>query len=224
MPAGRATVRRRPEVVCRQTCAGDQPGGHRIRVPHVAGLELVAPPHRPRDSGDRVEEPARDPRIAGEPVGPADRRAEIRDAPTAPAANLVAKQPPPADVAAPDGARGDHAPVLSVSVRRGRDFDRVAIAVELNNECRVIELASWPMLARGLDGFEDPTVEPDAVTTRAQGNPIEIGGRCARCVHGHLQDSPAERRSSSALSRRARADRPHNQACRGASSGPSRNV
>lgn len=67
-----------------------------------------------------------------------------------------------------------------VSVRRGRDLDRVAIAVELNDERRVIEVASRPSPARGFDGFEDPAVEANAVTTRAQGNPMEIGGRCAR--------------------------------------------
>jgi hypothetical protein len=113
-------------------------------------------------------------------VRPADRRAEIRDGPTAPTADLVAKQAQPAEVAAPHSARGDHASVRLVSVRRGRDLDRVAIAFELNDERCVIEVASWPMLARGFDGLEDTAVETDAVTTRAEGNPIEVRGCRAR--------------------------------------------
>jgi hypothetical protein len=43
----------------------------------------------------------------------------------------------------------------------------------------VIEVASWPMPACGFDRFEDPTVVADAVTARAEGNPIKIGC-CAR--------------------------------------------
>jgi hypothetical protein len=88
-------------------------------VPHLAGLELVAPPHGRRDYVDGIEEPTGDPRVAGEQVGPADRRAEVRDGPTAPAADLVAKQAQPADAAAPDGARGHHASVRLVASGEG---------------------------------------------------------------------------------------------------------
>jgi hypothetical protein len=40
----------------------------------------------------------------------------------------------------------------------------------------VIEIASLPMLARGLDGLEDPAVGGDGVPTCAERNPIQING------------------------------------------------
>ena len=78
--------------VGRQTRGGDEPGDHRVRVPHLARLELVASPHRRRHARDEVAQPACDPRIAGQSAGLADRRAEIRDGPSTPAADLVAEK------------------------------------------------------------------------------------------------------------------------------------
>ena len=164
----------------------DQPGGHRVRVPHLAGVELVASPHGPGDGRDEGEEPAGVSRTAGEPAGPADRLDEIRDGPAAPAADLVTKQAQPADRAAPDGARSDHSSARLVGVRRGRDLDRVALAVVIDDERCVVEVASWPMLTGGFDGLEDAAVEADAVTTRAERDPIQVHGCRVRGLHCRL--------------------------------------
>ena len=96
-PTRSPTVRWRPEVVGRQARGGDEPGDHRVRVPHLARPELVASPHGRRHGRDEVAEPACDPRIAGQPARRTDSRAEIRDGPIAPAADLVAEEAQPAE-------------------------------------------------------------------------------------------------------------------------------
>jgi hypothetical protein len=150
----------------------------------------------------------RDARLAAEPAGPANRIAEIRNRPAAPAADLVAKHAQAAEAATPDGAGGNHAATRPVSVRRRRDFDRVAIAIQLDNERRVIEVAALPMLPRGVNGLEDAAVEADGVTTSAERNPIQIHGCRAQRLHRCREASPAERRSASGLAHTASADCP----------------
>jgi hypothetical protein len=46
----------------------------------------------------------------------------------------------------------------------------------------VVEVASAPTLARGFDGLEDPAVEADGVTTRAERDPIQIDRGWKRCL------------------------------------------
>jgi hypothetical protein len=183
-PPRSATARWRLEVAGREGCAGDQPGDHGVRIPHLARTELVASPHRNRDSRDEVEQPARGSSITGQPRRSADRLGEIRNGPTPPAAELIAKQPQPAEVATPHGTGGNDTSTRLVGVRRRREFDRVAIAGQRDDEHRVIEVASRPMPTRGFDGLEDPPVEANGATPRAEGNPKQIHGGCSRCVHG----------------------------------------
>ena len=148
----------------------------------------------------QVEEPAGHPGVAGKPAGGADRLGEIRNRAATPAADLIAKQAQPADVAAADGARGHHPSTRLITVRRRRDFDRVAIAVQADDERRVIEVASWPMSARGLNGLEDPAVEANAVTTRPERNPM-LGKRAGRryamsATNNELSPTPCRTASS----------------------------
>ena len=46
LPPGRAPVAGRLEILRRQPGGGDDPGDHRVRVPHLPGVHLVAAPHR----------------------------------------------------------------------------------------------------------------------------------------------------------------------------------
>lgn len=96
-PPGSAAPRRWAQSCRREARVGDQPGDHGVRVPHVAGPQLVAPPHGGRDGRDEVDQSACDPRIGGELVRSPGRFAEIGDRAVAPAANLVAKQAQPPD-------------------------------------------------------------------------------------------------------------------------------
>jgi hypothetical protein len=195
-PTRSATVRWRTKLVCRQPCASRQPGGHRVRVPHLARVEFIASPYRRGHGRGEVEKPASDRGIVAQPARASHRLAEIRNRPAAPTADLVAKQAQPADVAAPDGARADHAPARLVGVGRRRELDRVATAIQFDDERRVVEVASLPMAPRRIDGLEDPAVEAHGVTARAERDPIQIhgcGGRAHHQAHGRTATSGGHR-------------------------------
>jgi hypothetical protein len=138
--------------------------------------------------------------VACHPAGRTHRLAQVRDRAAAPAADLVAKEAQPADEAAPDGAGGYHSATGLVGVRRRSDLDRVAIASQLDDEGRVVEIAPWAIPARGVEGLENATVEPDGrVTTRAQRNPIGISR--SRLT---LQNAPGRTRTCDPRLRRPR--------------------
>jgi hypothetical protein len=121
-----------------------------------------------------VEQPSADPRIVGEPPWPAGRLIEIRNGPAAPAAHLVAKHAQPADVAAPHGTRCNHASTRLVIVRRRRDFDRVAITVQLDDERCVIEVALLPTLAGGFDDSRLLSRVERAALPDPESRPVEV--------------------------------------------------
>ena len=129
----------------------------------------------------------------------------IRNRPATPAADLIAKQTQPADVAAADGTRANHASTRLVERPAKARLRSLSIAVQLDDERCVIEVASLPMLARGFDGLEDPAVEPDGMTTRAERNRTQIHGCCVGCPHRCRECSPPEPRSASGLARTASA-------------------
>ena len=89
VPTGSAAMRGWPQVVRGQARSGYEPGNDGVRVPHVAGPELVTPPHGRRHGGGQVEQTAGDPRVVGELLGAPDRGPEIRDGSAGPAADLV---------------------------------------------------------------------------------------------------------------------------------------
>jgi hypothetical protein len=171
------------QIVCGQARAGDQPGGDGVRVPHLAGPQLVTSPHGPGHALDEVEEAANHANVAREAAGPAHRVAEIRNRSATPAANLVAEQTPAAQAATANCARADHASAGLVGVRRGRDLDRVAIAVELDDKRRVVEVTALPTLKRGFDGLEGQAVEANRMSPCTERNPIQIHGCDGRGVH-----------------------------------------
>jgi hypothetical protein len=79
-------------------------------------------------------------------------------------------------VAAPDGARAHDTSTGLISVRRWREFDRVATSGQLDNEHCVVESASRPMPPRGFDGLEGPPVEADEAAARSERNPVQVYG------------------------------------------------
>ena len=53
----------------------------------------------------------------------------------------------------------------------------------------MVGIASLATLTRDFDGLEDPAVEADGVTARAERNPIQVDSRCAR-LHATLKTRP----------------------------------
>ena len=101
---------RKGDVLDRQARARNQPGDDRVRVPHVAGLELVSPPHGRRDSGYELEQAMSGLWIISHAHGAGDRFVDVWDRSARPAADVVAEESQGTCEAAADGAFGDDAP------------------------------------------------------------------------------------------------------------------
>src|SRR5690606_4052764 len=79
-----------------------------------------------------------------------------------PAPHLVAKQPELPDARVADGAFHDHAPGGGVRVRtRPGDLDGETTLGQAHLQRSVIEVAPWPALEPGGDGFVHAAVQPD---------------------------------------------------------------
>jgi hypothetical protein len=90
--------------------ARDQPRDQRIRVPHLAGSKLVAPPDRRWRTGHEVENAPRENRIVCQPLWAVDGLVDVGDQTSPPAPILVAEDPQGSSPAAADGAFRDDAP------------------------------------------------------------------------------------------------------------------
>jgi hypothetical protein len=64
------------------------------------------------------------------------------------------------------------------------------------------------MLARSFDRLEDLAVEAHGMTTRAERNPMQIDGGCARYIHCRLEAWRLPGSSASEVGRTANADGP----------------
>ena len=103
-PARGATVGGRADLAGVMTAPGQQPGGERVRVPHVPGALLVASPGERRELGDEVEQRPCSPGH-GETPGAVDGRGSIDDRAARPSVDLVAEQPRPSQGRQPTGPR-----------------------------------------------------------------------------------------------------------------------
>lgn len=117
--------------------AGDQPGDDGVGVPHIAGLELVAAPHRPRYLGGQSQDAHSMVRVGAEALRTLDRFDEIRDAAVAPAADLVTEQPKPSRAAHPDRALGNNTAFRSALVPHG------SISITYRSAPSVTSSAEW---------------------------------------------------------------------------------
>ena len=91
-PARCPPMGRKVDLLDRQAGARDQPGDDRVRVPHVARLELVSPPHGRRHGGNELEHAMRRLWIISHAHGAGDRFVDVWDRSARPAADLVAEE------------------------------------------------------------------------------------------------------------------------------------
>jgi hypothetical protein len=76
--------------------ARDQPGDHRVRVPHVTGLEVIAAPHGRWYLRDEIEHPLCASSFVGQTPRAVNGLVDVGDSSVAPAPYLVAEDPKPA--------------------------------------------------------------------------------------------------------------------------------
>ena len=181
MPAWRASTGRGLDRLSGEAAARDQPGDHRVRVPHLAGGQLVATPHRRRNGGNQIQYPPRDIRVVRQSLWTFYRFVDIWDSAATPAAYLVAEDPQSAHPAASDRTFCDHATLEPIAVAHRRLLDHKPPLRHTHLECRVVEVAAWPAPERSRHSLEHTAVPPHGVTAGTERQPVKInpalGGR-----------------------------------------------
>src|SRR4029453_15767303 len=103
IPPGSAASGRWLDGVDVEVGAHDQPRDQRVRVPHLAGGDLVAAPPRCRPLRDELEEPLGDGVVLRQPLRTGDGLLDVGDHAVAPTADFVAKEAEGAREPRPDG-------------------------------------------------------------------------------------------------------------------------
>jgi hypothetical protein len=176
-PAGRG-----PDCLHGQAALGQQPGDHRVGVPHLARPQLVAAPDRAGQAANQLQQATGLERIVAEELRAGDRLVGVGDAPVAPAADLVAEHPPAAHPVAGHRALDEHAARWAVAIGdRPAVLDDVAARWHADHQRGVVEVQRSPVLQARVDGLPDAPVEAHEPAAGTQGEPVQLdAGGCAR--------------------------------------------
>jgi hypothetical protein len=161
MPAcqpGGASVAREANRVDVELAARDQPGDERVRVPHLPGPQLVAPPDRRGHFRHQFEQPPCLFGVLAQALRALDRLGNVRDDAFAPATDLVAEEPEAAGCADADRAFRDD-PSLSACAPCRRLLNHKPALGHTYFECRVVEIGAATMLQTRGKRFEHEPVQ-----------------------------------------------------------------
>ena len=154
----------------------EQPRNDRVRIPHLAGAQLVTTPDHHRHRRDHIEESPGRPLIRAQPLGTPDRIPGVRYDTVCPAAHLVAKHPKSRDPSVVDRTLHNHAARSRIAVRtRPCVLDGEAAFRQVDFERGVVEGERSSLLGSGLDGLVNASVHPnEADATRTKRNPKQV--------------------------------------------------
>lgn len=165
VPAWGTPTRRQRHRFDPEAAADDQPGDERVRVPHLACVQLVAAPDECRHLGHEVKHAPRHLGVICQPPWALHSLADIRDLAIAPAADLVAEEPHGSRPAASDRPFGNNAAHLAVVIADWCHLDHVAPIRHMHRQRRVVEVAARTPLVPRYDCLEDAAVQPHGMPT-----------------------------------------------------------
>jgi hypothetical protein len=166
-PAWSAPSSRERDRLGSHPAARNQPGDHRVRVPHLAYVELVATPNRSRHGRHQGKKSMRLKWIFAQSPRAFDRLGDVWDDAVTPATDLVAKNPKAPRPARSDRAFRDDASLRTVGITNWSLLDHESPLGYVHHEPGVIEVASRPSPQSGRYGFVDAPVEPHGMTSCA---------------------------------------------------------
>ena len=185
MPARCPSAGRRRDGVDGDAASAEEPRDDRVGVPHLAGAKLVAAPDRGRELAYAGQKAAGDLRIVRQPARTVDGFADIGNHAVAPAPHLVAEDPRTRRPARAHRALDDHAALGSAPIPHRSLLDHEpALAWNVDDERRVVEMARPPVGEPRRHRLEDAPIQPHRHASGAQRQPVEIDGspcRAARC-------------------------------------------
>jgi hypothetical protein len=174
-PSWRTSTGRRPDRVRWQAAAGEQPGDHRVGVPHLARPKLVPAPDGAGQRADQLQEPTRQERVVAQDLRARDRLGGIRDDPVPPTAHLVTEHPPAPHRTPADRALDGHPARRAVGIRdRPAVLDDKASLWQAHLERRVVQVQRPPVLQARVDGLPDAPVQLDEPATGTQWEPVQL--------------------------------------------------
>jgi hypothetical protein len=174
-----------------EPAARDQPGDHRVRVPHLADPQLIASPDRRRHLGHQLEQAPRAVRITTEALRTLDRLGHVGDHAVTPTLDLVAEEPEATCSACPDRALGDDATLSAVARSDRCLFDHEPSLRQAHLECRVVEVAAIAPFEPRRQRLEDAPVQANRVATCAERQPVQVDAGDHRRRRHRTQRSPA---------------------------------
>ena len=92
VPSGSPATARWPDVAHIEACREEEPGDHRVGVPHLTSTKLVPPPYRPGYDRHELEDQLGTRHVGRDPFD-GHGIVTVRDTATAPTAELVARDP-----------------------------------------------------------------------------------------------------------------------------------
>jgi hypothetical protein len=176
VPTWRASATGRTNFLGMNTGTKERPSDDRVRVPHLACLELVTSPDRRRHATDLLEDTAGHRRVITKPPRTVDGVVNVRNDAVLPTPDLVAEQPHPPREAGTDWSFAHNAALGSVAPRR-RLFDDEPPVRNNDHESRVIQVIRRSMRQPCRDGLENFPVKPHRVAAGAERQPVEVDGR-----------------------------------------------
>ena len=139
-PAGRATPGRRLDTAGIEASAGEQPGHHRVRVPHLAGVAFVSTPDQGGDTRHEIKDLRRSGGFLRQPHGTRDSLRDIGDDAVSPSTDLISEETETSGEFRSDSSLHDHSPPLTVMIGDRGLFDHEAASKGADTESRVIEV------------------------------------------------------------------------------------
>ena len=175
-PPWRASPCRRLDRLDVDPAARDQPRDHRVRVPHVTGLELIATPDGRRNARRQLQHAPRTISIVGKSPRAFDSLGGVRDSAVAPSTDLVAEDPNPTCPATADRTFSNDATPIAALVTDRCLFDHEPAVRDADFERGVVEVAGRPVRKPRGHSLEDTTVKPNEVPAGAEGQPVQVDG------------------------------------------------
>jgi hypothetical protein len=157
-----------------EAAACDQPGNHRVRVPHLACLELVSSPDRRGHVAHQIKEALRNIWVVCQPLRTVNGLVNVLNHAITPASYLVPKDAQRERPAAADCAFGDDAAQRPVSVRYRCLLDHKLSLWHSDHERGVVKVLGRSLLEPRHHRLENASVQPHGMTTCPQRKPVEI--------------------------------------------------
>jgi len=193
---------RRLDVVHGLARGRQYPRNQRVRVPHLAGSQLVTAPRQRRCHSHGAQRAVDALRVIGDPHRAPDRLGDVRKGTAGPAPHFVAEEAEPAEPPCSNRPFTNGTALTLSDVPDRPHLDRVGDVMRSQHEGRVVEIRRSPMVSPRRQPLVHASVPAHDVAARAEREPVQVKPRLRPTC-----DSTHPRQSSTTSHDRRRASR-----------------